>query len=374
MKKFLSIMLSLVMVMVLFTGCNDKKTEENSSFFKEVAKMQNVNTGTSELEFVVDMKGTGVTNDVEIPKQLISGDSLALKVKMEATAESTTKQAVKLSAQYGTNDYAELTTIVIDGSKLYVNVGSLVDFVKTIDESVATQFEAYLGQLGISKYISIDLKQICETAGVEIPDMSKSTESLQSISKKLMDSFDKSFADIQGKDGDDYTLTIGSDNAEQVADALVKLCEDNSLKEAYTEIIDWYVDLLGADTEMGKQFAEMKNDTLEMDEALKEVKDNKDEIVKGLKDANINAVAKFNLTGDEGSRVGKLSFDSGEIKDTKEDVTGKIILTSTTKEGKVSIKELIPTEGVVDLTAMMNAMMSSLSGEGAVESGDTTLY
>ena len=102
MKKFLSIMLSLVMVMVLFTGCNDKKTEENSSFFKEVAKMQNVNTGTSELEFVVDMKGTGVTNDVEIPKQLISGDSLALKVKMEATAESTTKQAVKLSAQYGT--------------------------------------------------------------------------------------------------------------------------------------------------------------------------------------------------------------------------------------------------------------------------------
>lgn len=374
MKKFLSIMLSLVMVMVLFTGCNDKKTEENSSFFKEVAKMQNVNTGTSELEFVVDMKGTGVTNDVEIPKQLISGDSLALKVKMEATAESTTKQAVKLSAQYGTNDYAELTTIVIDGSKLYVNVGSLVDFVKTIDESVATQFEAYLGQLGISKYISIDLKQICETAGVEIPDMSKSTESLQSISKKLMDSFDKSFADIQGKDGDDYTLTIGSDNAEQVADALVKLCEDNSLKEAYTEIIDWYVDLLGADTEMGKQFAEMKNDTSEMDEALKEVKDNKDEIVKGLKDANINAVAKFNLTGDEGSRVGKLSFDSGEIKDTKEDVTGKIILTSTTKEGKVSIKELIPTEGVVDLTAMMNAMMSSLSGEGAVESGDTTLY
>ena len=48
MKKLLSIMLSLVMVMTVLTGCGDKKAE-NSSFFKEAAKMQEIKTGTADM-------------------------------------------------------------------------------------------------------------------------------------------------------------------------------------------------------------------------------------------------------------------------------------------------------------------------------------
>ena len=364
MKKFLSIMLSLVMVMALFTGCGDKKAEDNSSFFKEAAKMQNVKTGTADLEFAINMKGSGVTNDTEIPDLLKNGDDLALKLKFEVTAESETKNAVKVLAQYGANDYAEITTIVADGTKLYVNVGSISDFIKSIDESVGAQFDAVLGQVGASQYVSIDLKQVCETAGVKIPDMSESADSMQKLSKKMLETLDKSFADIQGKDGDDYTLTVGSGNADKVADAIVKFCEDGSVKEMYTELMNFYVDLFGADTEIGKQFAELKDNTSEMDEAIKEVKDNKDGIVKALKDSKINAVAKCSVTGDEGEREGKLSFDSGEFKDTEDDVTAQITLTSNIKEGSASIKDLVPTEGVVDLTAMVNAAMSQLGALG----------
>lgn len=371
MKRILSIMLSLAMVMALFTGCGDKEAEKNSSFFKEVAKMQDVKTGTSELELAIDIKGTGVSKDEEIPAKLMNGDNLTLKVKMEAAVESGTKEAVKLSAQYGANDYAELTTIVVDGSKVYINAGAIVDFLKSIDESIGAEAETYLGQLGISEYVSVDLKQVCEAAGVETPDMSKSADSLQEVVKKMLENMDKAFTDIQGKDGDDYTLTVGSDNADKVADALVKFC-DESLKETYTDIMGWYVDLFGADTKMGKQFAELKDDASKIDTAT--IKENKDKIVNGLKDANVNAVVKFNLTGEEGSRVGKLSIDSGEIKDTKEDITGKITLTSTVKEGEASIKEYVPTEGVIDMTAMVNAMMSSISGEETTEGGNTTLY
>lgn len=374
MKKFLSIMLSLVMVMALFTGCGDNKAEENSSFFKEVAKMQNMKNGTSDVEFALNLKGSGVTNETEIPELLKDGDNLALKVKLEVTAESNTKEAVKVLAQYGANDYAELTTIVVDGTKLYVNVGAISDFIKSIDETVGAQFDAVLGQIGASKYVSVDLKQVYETAGVEIPDMSKSTESFQKLAEELLDSLDKSFAGIQGKDGDDYTLTVGSNNADKVADAVVKFCEDGSLKEMYTEILDWYIDLFGADTEMGKQFAELKDKSSEIDEAVEKVKDNKDDIAKALKDSKINAVAKCRVTGDEGKREYNFSVDTGEFKDDKEDVTAQITMTSNVKEGNASIKDLVPTEGVVDLTAMVNAAMSQYSGVGATEGGDTTLY
>lgn len=368
MKKFLSIMLSLVMVMALFTGCDDK--EANSSFFKEIEKMENMKNGTSDLEFALNLKGSGVADEADIPELLKNGDNLALKVKLEVTAESSTKEAVKVLAQYGANDYAELTTIVVDGEKLYVNVGAISDFIKSIDETVGAQFDAVLGQIGASKYVSVDLKQVCETAGVEIPDMSKSTDSIQKLSKKIMETLDKSFAGIQGKDGDDYTLTVGSDNADKVAEAVVKFCEDGSLKEMYTEIMDWYIDLFGADTEMGKQFAELKDKSSEIDESVKEVKDKKDDIAKALKDAKLNAVAKCRVTGDEGERECKLSFDTGEFKDDKEDVTAQITMTSNIKEGNASIKELVPTEGVVDLTAMVNAAMSQYSGAAGIDGGD----
>ena len=372
MKKLLSIVLSLVMVMTVFTGCGDKKSE-NSSFFKEAAKMQEIKSGTADVEFNLNAKGINLSKDKEIPKQLKNGDNVILKVKMEVTAESETKQAMKISAQYGITEYAEVTTVIFDGSKLYVNVGSLADFIKSIDENIGKQVETALGQLGAGRYISLDLKQVCQALNVEIPDMTNSTEEMQKLTVKVMETLDKSFADIQGKDGDDYTLTVGSDNADKVAADLVKFCEDGSLKEIYTALMDWYVDIFGADTEIGKQFAEMKKEsTAQLDEAVKEVKENKDNIVSTLKDAKVNVVAKLNITGDEGKRVCRLSVDSGEIKDTDSDMTGSITMTSNVKEQNVSIKELIPTEGVVDITAMVNMMLSQFGASAGAQG--TGLY
>ena len=53
MKKILSIALSLVMIMALFTGCGSNKnakTKDNGSYFKEVKKMQEIKTGTGEVQ------------------------------------------------------------------------------------------------------------------------------------------------------------------------------------------------------------------------------------------------------------------------------------------------------------------------------------
>ncbi len=369
MKKILSVMLSLVMVMALLTGCGEK--EESSSFFKEAAKLQDIQTGTSEMEFAMNLKGKEVKGDRYTPAILKNGDTVAFKIKVESTAESQTKSAVKISAQYGTNDYAELTTLVFDGEKLYLGVASIVDFIRSIDESVVAELESGLSQMGISDYISIDVKQLCEASNIEMQDMSKINEGAQNLTKRLFENLEKSFAGIQGKDGDDYTLTVGADNAEKVADALIQFCDEGSLKQTYNDAMDLYVEMFGADTEMGKQFAEMKNDTSELDNAVQEIKDKKEDIVQGLKDSKINAVAKINISGDEGSRVGNLSIDTGEIKD--DDTTGRITVTSEVKEGEVSIQEMIPTEGVVDLTAMLTAMMNQ-TGAGLSGYGDTALY
>ncbi len=369
MKKLLSIMLSFVMAAVLLTGCGDKDAEKNSSFFKEMAKLQDIQTGTSELELAVDVKGSAVSKDTDIPEQLKNGDNLALKIKMEATAESASKVALKVSAQYGGNDNVEITTIVIDGTKLYVNVGAIVDFIKSIDESMASQVELYLGQLGISNYVSVDLKQFYEKAGMKSFDISPHVDSIKKIMNSIFTHLDQSFADIQGHDGDDYTLTVGVDNADKTADAVVRFCDVEFFKQLYTDLMDLNISIVGADTQPGKQFAEQKKDTTQVEDAAAQVKAHKEDIANTLKDLNMNIVSKIHVTGDEGSREAKLTVDTGEFKSTEEDVTGKITLTGTIKEGKASIKDIIPTEGVVDLTAMLNAMMNQVNVTGAAGQG-----
>ena len=63
MKKILSIALSLVMIMALFTGCGSNKnakTKDNGSYFKEVKKMQEIKTGTGEVELSFDVSADSI--------------------------------------------------------------------------------------------------------------------------------------------------------------------------------------------------------------------------------------------------------------------------------------------------------------------------
>ena len=48
-RKLMSVVMALVMVMTLLSGCGSKE-ESNSTFFKEVQKLSTIESGTSTME------------------------------------------------------------------------------------------------------------------------------------------------------------------------------------------------------------------------------------------------------------------------------------------------------------------------------------
>ena len=102
MKKILSIALSLVMIMALFTGCGSNKnakTKDNGSYFKEVKKMQEIKTGTGEVELSFDVSADSIKKDKTIPAKFKKDGKIQGKLKVETTTESTstTEETTKLS-------------------------------------------------------------------------------------------------------------------------------------------------------------------------------------------------------------------------------------------------------------------------------------
>ena len=354
MKKILSIALSLVMIMALFTGCGSNKnakTKDNGSYFKEVKKMQEIKTGTGEVELSFDVSADSIKKDKTIPAKFKKDGKIQGKLKVETTTESTSKLAAKISLQYLTDTYEELTTVVIDGSK----------FISKIDSESGKQFESALKQIGATGYVSLNLNQVADLLEIDKEAFAKAVTSSTKINTKVYDSLEKDFSSLQGKDGNDYTLTVNGENADAAVTALVSFC-DNSLKDIYNELMDVYIEAFGADSTIGKQYVDMKKDTKDVDNAIKKVKDNKDKIVSAIKDSNANIVSKAKVTGDKGSRKGTISIETGEIKN--DDVSMNISLTSNITEGKPSVKDLVPTENVTDLTSIITMLSSQMSGKG----------
>ena len=356
MKKILSIALSLVMIMAIFTGCGSNKnakTKDNGSYFKEVKKMQEIKTGTGEVELSFDVSADSIKKDKTIPAKFKKDGKIQGKLKVETTTESTSKLAAKISLQYLTDTYEELTTVVIDGSKLYMNMGSISKFISKIDSESGKQFESALKQIGATGYVSLNLNQVADLLEIDKEAFAKAVTSSTKINTKVYDSLEKDFSSLQGKDGNDYTLTVNGENADAAVTALVSFC-DNSLKDIYNELMDVYIEAFGADSTIGKQYADMKKDTKDVDNAIKKVKDNKD--------SNANIVSKAKVTGDKGSRKGTISIETGEIKN--DDASMNISLTSNITEGKPSVKDLVPTENVTDLTSIITMLSSQMSGKG----------
>lgn len=366
MKKLLAVMLSLVMVMSLFTGCgssSDKNAEakkESSTFFKELNKVAEIDKGTVSLEYNINLKGDEITNSTDIPAVMKSGDTIPLALKADIVTESKDKVAAKISVKYGEQmDYTELTTIAVSGSKLYLNVGSLVEFAKSIDEEAAKQIEDALPQMGVTNdYASVDVDQFLKAAGVDETATTGNSDKLVAAVKAMMENMEKSFDKLQGQDGDDYTLTIGADNAEQVVDSIYNYI-DGGFKTDATAVIDGLAEALGNDSELASSFDEAKKEIQNLD--VEKAKENKDDMIKQLKDSKLNIVTKLNVTGDKGSRKAKLSVETGDVEN--EGITMNLKYNCNIEEKDAKIKDMIPGEdSVSDITSVLISLLNAYAG------------
>ena len=360
-KKLLSVVLSLVMVMSLLTGCG----KDDSTFFKEVKEISQITKG----EATVEIKATGKLEDTEdLDRVLDDNGKFSMALKMYVKAEAKDKMAVRFDVKAGKDtDYQKLTTFAVDGTKLYLETAPLLEFIKTINEETATSLESVLSQIGVTQSISLDYKQLAEASGQKLPDTKTldkdSLKEIQSVWTKI----ENNFKDLQGKEGDDYTLTVNGDNADKAVDMLINFVK-NDLQDTLKICTDLVTKVYGEDSKVAASYKELQDSVGSASDMADKIKENKSDFVDTIKKSNANLVAKARVTGKAGSRNGIFNVSTGDMKIDNEDINVSVDM--KIKEGKTSVDDMIPQNAADITTLLITAMNAQGKGNDLLDDGD----
>lgn len=363
-KKLLSVVLSLVMVMSLLTGCG----KDDSTFFKEVKEISQITKG----EATVEIKATGKLEDTEdLDRVLDDNGKFSMALKMYVKAEAKDKMAVRFDVKAGKDtDYQKLTTFAVDGTKLYLETAPLLEFIKTINEEKATSLESVLSQIGVTQSISLDYKQLAEASGQELPDTKTldkdSLKEIQSVWTKI----ENNFKDLQGKDGDNYTLTVNGDNADKAVDMLINFVK-NDLQDTLKTCTDLVTKVYGEDSKVASSYKELQDSVGSTSDMADKIKENKSDFVDTIKKSNANLVAKARVTGKAGSRSGIFNVSTGDMKIDNEDINVSVDM--KIKEGKTSVDDMIPKNAADITTLLITAMNAQAKGNDLLDDSEDIL-
>lgn len=363
-KKLLSVVLSLVMVMSLLTGCG----KDDSTFFKEVKEISQITKG----EATVEIKAIGKLEDTEdLDRVLDDNGKFSMALKMYVKAEAKDKMAVRFDVKAGKDtDYQKLTTFAVDGTKLYLETAPLLEFIKTINEETATSLESVLSQIGVTQSISLDYKQLAEASGQELPDTKTldkdSLKEIQSVWTKI----ENNFKDLQGKDGDNYTLTVNGDNADKAVDMLINFVK-NDLQDTLKTCTDLVTKVYGEDSKVASSYKELQDSVGSTSDMADKIKENKSDFVDTIKKSNANLVAKARVTGKAGSRSGIFNVSTGDMKIDNEDINVSVDM--KIKEGKTSVDDMIPKNAADITTLLITAMNAQAKGNDLLDDGEDIL-
>lgn len=363
-KKLLSVVLSLVMVMSLLTGCG----KDDSTFFKEVKEISQITKG----EATVEIKATGKLEDTEdLDRVLDDNGKFSMALKMYVKAEAKDKMAVRFDVKAGKDtDYQKLTTFAVDGTKLYLETAPLLEFIKTINEETATSLESVLSQIGVTQSISLDYKQLAEASGQKLPDTKTldkdSLKEIQSVWTKI----ENNFKDLQGKDGDNYTLTVNGDNADKAVDMLINFVK-NDLQDTLKTCTDLVTKVYGEDSKVASSYKELQDSVGSTSDMADKIKENKSDFVDTIKKSNANLVAKARVTGKTGSRSGIFNVSTGDMKIDNEDIN--VSLDMKIKEGKTSVDDMIPKNAADITTLLITAMNAQAKGNDLLDDSEDIL-
>lgn len=363
-KKLLSVVLSLVMVMSLLTGCG----KDDSTFFKEVKEISQITKG----EATVEIKATGkLENTEDLDRVLDDNGKFSMALKMYVKAEAKDKMAVRFDVKAGKDtDYQKLTTFAVDGTKLYLETAPLLEFIKTINEEKATSLESVLSQIGVTQSISLDYKQLAEASGQELPDTKTldkdSLKEIQSVWTKI----ENNFKDLQGKDGDNYTLTVNGDNADKAVDMLINFVK-NDLQDTLKTCTDLVTKVYGEDSKVASSYKELQDSVGSTSDMADKIKENKSDFVDTIKKSNANLVAKARVTGKAGSRSGIFNVSTGDMKIDNEDINVSVDM--KIKEGKTSVDDMIPKNAADITTLLITAMNAQAKGNDLLDDSEDIL-
>ena len=147
MRKFTAVLLSILLLLPLLSGCGAKSKSPVDAYFDLVAEME----GVTEQNFTItmEMKSDAMAGFASSLTLIMEGAASAKNKQLEATLTMTTRSPRRS---------VELTDIIIDGNELYINAASLFQAAGEMEEGLTAEVELFMNMiLGGSDYIMFDL-------------------------------------------------------------------------------------------------------------------------------------------------------------------------------------------------------------------------
>jgi hypothetical protein len=407
-KKILALLMVMVLAMTALAGCGDKKDDKKSSgtkeavasedscFFKEMEKVAEMGPGCETIHLKYVIKSEEFANQDTFKEFLDADGNLAVDLTAEVTTESNEKVAVDVSATIGSKINGKMLTVVVDGEELYLEYSGLLNVLKEYKDneqiaSVVQQIESNFGSAiklntkTVSEAVSPLIDSILENAAASgdedsqlgqaiiktymavLKDVIANPDSMKDLSKTYSELAEKHFANLEGTDGDMYTLTISADNIDKVLEDTENLLKEDGQKVLEDTVA--YLYKVSGENALGKSEDEIKGQIPGwVEEASKAVSENKEEAIKFVKDAKIESVMKTKVNDKDAKFeiTMKMDADGATV-----DYTASMEFT----EGTKSIQDKIPTNAndiTTMITTLVNMYGSQLTGAAAGASDSTT--
>ena len=349
MKKRLLAML-LVLTMILGLASCGSKGSKDVSLSAQVEKMS-------------DMKATYMEAVVNIETDMIQKEALGLDIsklslKLIGQVDKDNEKLAKIDISYklDKDEFAKLTTMVVDNQVIYINLKELKEAAPALIEKLdLSQYASILQALPSTEYIKIDPASLSQM-GVSSEELSAANLS-QEDAKKVMVMFTEVAKAVETavKDVDPVVIT-GEDSKVVInlTDKNAKAALEALAKTDYSKCFDTIIEQMEGIESFKSTAAEYKGKKTEV---LSDIKKTLEEAAKGVADQKDFAFNySLDLSGSEGKRVADQSF-TVNVKDDEGSL--KMSLECKVDEGKTDSVQ-VPT----DATDFMELMSSLMGGMG----------
>ncbi len=338
MKKLLSILLTITMVVTLLTGCGDK----SSSYFDDAESILKDDQGAYELS--MDMN----TDDLSYFGENAESVKALCETNIVSTADEDGNLYIGIKPSDDDQNKTSLDIVIYNGF-LYLDMDAVMEYVKETNPESVKDTEAGFKQMGLEGKVKVDMKKLAQILGFKWNKKSikESKEKFDQLISDTFSALKEEYSGLQCEVDKKSAIKIDSNSiGEAIEDTINFVDKDaGNLVKGLSSVLSGI---------FGKDMAKNIINSDDTDKNIKDMKDslkkNKDDIVKSFKDKKQSIVSKADTEDDE------LTI---EINDKKDNASAEMKIKKLDGEIDIRSKASKDSQDVTDIIVSLFGMFQS---------------
>lgn len=342
MKKLLSILLVMTMVITSLVGCGSK----SSSYFDDVEKIVKDDQKAYELTVDVDEEDLNYFGD--------SADSIKALCESNIVSKADEDGNMYFAIKSSDDDKSDTSLeITIYNGYLYLDMDAVMDYMKATNPDSVKDTEEGFKQMGLEGKIKVNMKTLAQTLDFKWDEkkIKESKEKFNTLITDTVSALKKEYSDLQCEINEKSAIKIDEKNIGDAIDDTINFVK-NDAKDLSKELSDIMSGIVGKD--ISKNITNSKDTDKNMKDKADSIKKQKDDTVKQFKDKQLSIVSTADTEEDE-IKIG--------LKSEKEDVEAEMTIKKSDEDidikSKASKDSQDITETIVSLFGMFQNGFSS---------------